>query len=110
MKLYSTSRAVAVAAIALGASTLPAALPIAGAARATARPSINCAGPPWTYHVGPRVLPMGAPRTSQGTTPPAQPTPKPGTGHASTGTAIAWPMTVLRGTMTISAYGGCGGS
>ena len=46
MKLYSTLRVVAVAAIALGASTLYAALPIAGAAQATARPAINCAGLP----------------------------------------------------------------
>jgi hypothetical protein len=110
MKLYSTSRAVAVAAIALGASALPAALPIAGAAQTRAHPAINCAGLPWTYHVGPRVLPMGAPRTPQGAVPSAQPTPKPGTGHASTGTAIAWPASILRGTMTISGYGGCGGA
>src|SRR5689334_900182 len=99
MKLYSTSRVVAVAAIALGTSTLFAALPIAGVARATTRPAINCAGLPWTYHIGPRVLPMAAPGAPRGTVPSAQPTPKPGTGHVVTGTAIAWPASILRGIM-----------
>src|SRR5579875_1054636 len=110
MKLYSTSRAVAVAAIALGASALPAARPVAGAAQAPAHPAINCAGLPWTYHVGPRVMPLGAPRTPRGTVPVAQATPQPGASHATTGTAIAWPATILRGTMTIAGYGGCGGA
>jgi hypothetical protein len=57
-----------------------------------------------TYHVGPRVVPLaGAARGRVGT-------PTPVAGHAPAGPAIAGPAGVLRGTLVIRAYTGCGGA
>ena len=57
-----------------------------------------------TYRIGPRVLPLaGAARGRAGV-------PTPVAGHATAGPAIAWPAGVLRGTLVIRAYTGCGGA
>jgi hypothetical protein len=57
-----------------------------------------------TYRVEPRVLPVaGAARGRVAT-------PTPVAGHAPAGPAIAWPAGVLRGTLVIRAYTGCGGA
>ena len=57
-----------------------------------------------TYHVGPRILPLaGAARGRAGV-------PTPVAGHAPASPAIAWPAGVLRGTLVIRAYTGCGGA
>jgi hypothetical protein len=55
-----------------------------------------------TYHVGPRVLPLSATGRSHGGTP--------APGRASAVPAIAWPVWLLRGTLVIASYSGCGGS
>jgi hypothetical protein len=57
-----------------------------------------------TYRVGPRVLPLAG--AARGRTD----VPTPVAGHAPAGTAIAWPAGVLRGTLVIRAYTGCGGA
>jgi hypothetical protein len=84
------------------------ALPAAAARtdRAQAAPAAQQAGcaVPGTYHVGPRVLPLaGAARGRVGVQTPVA-------GHAPAGPAIAWPAEVLRGTLVIRAYTGCGGA
>src|SRR5919204_1780486 len=57
-----------------------------------------------TYRVGPRVLPLaGAVRGRAGVQTPVA-------GQATVGPAIAWPAGVLRGTLVIRAYTGCGGT
>jgi hypothetical protein len=57
-----------------------------------------------TYRAGPRVLPLaGAARGRAGV-------PTPVAGHATAGPASAWPAGVLRGTLVIRAYTGCGGA
>jgi hypothetical protein len=57
-----------------------------------------------TYRVGPRVLPLaGAVRGPAGVQTPVA-------GHTTAGPAVAWPAGVLRGTLVIRAYTGCGGA
>ena len=57
-----------------------------------------------TYHVGPRVLPQaGATRGRTGVQTPVA-------AQATAGPAIAWPAGVLRGTLVMRAYTGCGGT
>ena len=57
-----------------------------------------------TYRVGPRVLPLaGAARGRAGGQMPAA-------GQATAGPAIAWPAWLLRGTLVITSYTGCGGA
>jgi hypothetical protein len=57
-----------------------------------------------TYHVGPRVVPLAGAARERARVP------TPVAGHATAGPALAWPAGVLRGTLVIRAYTGCGGA
>ncbi len=52
-----------------------------------------------TYQVGPRIVPERSRTRSGGPSAPAAPAP---------GSAMAWPGWMVRGTLTLSAYSGCG--
>lgn len=89
--------ALALAALWAPALTARAAAPH-GHQQAAGTPACSALG---TYQVGPRVLPTAGPVQGHQTAP-GVPT------HSSAPTAIAWPATVLRGKLVITAYSGCG--
>ena len=78
----------------------------AGAAMMVMRPAAPCAGLPWTFQIGPRVMPLSGARGGRAAIVVATQTAR--AGRPTSGIVTVWPGYVLRGAITIDAYAGCG--